>query len=71
MGSEVKAMREKSAAALEGEVMELREQLFKLRWQAAMGQVENPNKVRAVRKAIARNLTVLGEKVRAEHPEAR
>ena len=71
MGTEVQAMREKNAATLEAEVMELREQLFKLRWQSAMGQIENPNKMRAVRKEIARNLTVLGEKVRAERPEAR
>ena len=64
MPIDMQAIRDRSAEELETEVKTLREQLFKLRWQATMGQVDNPNKIRAVRKAIARNLTVLGEKSR-------
>ena len=65
MPVDMQEVRGKSVPELETEVKELREQLFKLRWQSSMGQVENPNKIRAVRKAIARNLTVIGEKTRA------
>jgi large subunit ribosomal protein L29 len=61
-GEEVRARGEKE---LEAEVGQLREQLFKLRWQAGSGQLENPNKIREVRRSIARHLTVLGERQRA------
>jgi large subunit ribosomal protein L29 len=40
----------------------LREQLFKLRFQKATGQGENPQKIGMVRKELARVLTVLREK---------
>jgi large subunit ribosomal protein L29 len=39
----------------------LREQLFKLRFQAATGQLESASRVRGVRKDIARVLTILRE----------
>lgn len=65
------AIRDKSVAEIETELKELREQLFKLRWQASMGQVQNPAKIREVRKAIARNLTVVGEKSRAARGDVR
>jgi large subunit ribosomal protein L29 len=71
MPVDVQAVRDKTPVELEAEVKDLREQLFKLRWQSSMGQIENPNKIRAVRKAIARNLTVLGEKSRAGRGDAR
>ncbi len=53
---------QRTEAELRAEVSALREQLFKLRWQAAAGQVENPMKIRHVRKDIARNLTVLRQR---------
>ena len=59
-----KKVRDRDDEGLQAEVVALREQLFKLRWQAANGQVENPNKIREVRKSIARHLTVLGERAR-------
>ena len=71
MAVDVQAIRDKDEPTLAAEVRELEEQLFKLRWQASMGQIENPNKIREVRKTIARNLTVLGEKSRAARSEAR
>ena len=71
MRANTAAIREKNVVELETEVKELQEQLFKLRWQASMGQIQNPAKIREVRKAIARNLTVIGEKSRAGRGEAR
>lgn len=65
MKENMKAVRDRSGAELETEVKTLREQLFKLRWQAASGPIENPNKIREVRRAIARHLTVLGERAAA------
>jgi len=43
------------------EESELRQQLFKLRFQTATGQLENASKVKDVRKDIARIMTVLKE----------
>jgi large subunit ribosomal protein L29 len=43
---------------------ELREQLFKLRFQSSMGSSENPLKIRQVRREIARIQTILNEKKR-------
>ncbi|HIQ24147.1 MAG TPA: 50S ribosomal protein L29 [Pyrodictium delaneyi] len=40
---------------------ELREELVKLRLKAAVGTLENPGAIRAIRKTIARILTVMRE----------
>ena len=63
-------IREQTVDELHVKEQELDDQLFRLRIQKSMGQLEAPAKIRVVRKAIARNLTVLGEKSRAEHKEA-
>ena len=57
--------REMSAEDLEAEAVSLSEQLFKLRFQLATGQLENVMKFRGVRKDLARAKTVLTEKRRA------
>ena len=41
---------------------ELKEELFNLRFQLALGQLDNPMRVREVRKSIARIKTVLRER---------
>jgi large subunit ribosomal protein L29 len=41
---------------------ELAKQLFALRLQKVTGQIENPSKIRTVRKDMARVLTVINEK---------
>jgi large subunit ribosomal protein L29 len=41
---------------------DLRKELFNLRFQSATGEIENPRRIRTVRKEIARVLTVLNEK---------
>jgi large subunit ribosomal protein L29 len=60
-----KELREKSIEELRNAEMELSEQLFKLRFQKATGQIENPVKIRLVRKDIARVKTILAERLRA------
>ncbi len=59
MALKAKDLREQSAEDLEVRERELVEQLFALRFQKVTGQLENPAKVREVRKDLARVLTVL------------
>jgi len=58
-------LRDKSIDELSTRERELREQLFKLRFQRATGRMENPMKIREVRREIARIKTLLGERSRA------
>ncbi len=48
----------------------LEEEIFNLRFQAKMGQLSNPLRLRIVRKDIARTKTVLTEKKRGEKTAA-
>ena len=57
-------LRDKSIDELHTRERELNEQLFKLRFQRATGRMENPSKMRQVRKEIARIKTLLGERSR-------
>lgn len=54
-----------SVEDLKAEALSLSEQLFKLRFQLATGQLENVRRVRTARKDLARVKTVLNEKCRA------
>ena len=56
-------LREKSIEELRRSEGELREQLFKLRFQKAAGQIENPVKIRLVRKDIARVQKILAQRL--------
>ena len=47
------------------EAQALREEIWKLRLQLATGQLDNPQKVRAVRRDLARVLTAQRERERA------
>ena len=58
-------LRNKTDHELETRQRELTEQLFKLRFQKATGRMENPMKIRQVKREIARIKTLLGEKARA------
>ena len=51
-----------SRAELNSKVVELKEELFSLRFQAATGQLESHGRLRAVRKDIARIYTVIQER---------
>jgi large subunit ribosomal protein L29 len=57
-------IRELPAEELRTRVKDLDDQLFRLRIQKAMGQLEAPAKVRAVRRDLARVKTILREKER-------
>ena len=51
-------LRELSAAELDAKLSELKDELFKLRFQQAINQLENPTRIRAVKKDIARIKTI-------------
>ncbi len=52
-------LRELTTDELEEKVKELKEELFNLRFQLATRQLENPMRLREVRKSIARAKTVI------------
>ena len=54
-------IRKMSAADLDAKLRELKDELFKLRFQQAINQLDNPMRISAVKKDIARVLTVLRE----------
>ena len=56
-----KAIREMTSDELNLKEKELKEELFNLRFQLATGQLENPMRLKEVRKDIARTKTVLRE----------
>lgn len=55
-------IRQMDKAELETRLGELKEEQFKLRFQASMMQVENPSLIRKIRRDIARINTVLRER---------
>lgn len=55
-------LREKTPDQLKEELVNLKKEQFNLRFQAATGQLENPARMKAVRRDVARVLTVLSEK---------
>jgi len=57
-------MREKSVDELNQRERDLREQLYKLRFQRATGRIENPMKMREVKREIARIKTLIVERSR-------
>jgi len=57
-----KEIRDRSDDELRKALSDLEEQLFKLRFQKSTGQIENPQKIREVRKDIARVQTVINER---------
>ena len=50
-----------SASELNQKVASLKEELFNLRFQHATGQLENPMRIREVKKSIARIKTIQRE----------
>ena len=58
----VNTLRDLSTAELEKKVDKLKEELFNLRFQMATGQLENPMKIKEIRKDIAKAKTVLRER---------
>jgi large subunit ribosomal protein L29 len=62
----VAEIRELSVDVLRDREKELDDELFRLRIQKSMGQLEAPAKVREVRRDLARVKTILREKEQAE-----
>ena len=59
---ELNKMREMTDAELAAELDKMKKELFNLRFQHVTGQLENPLKMREVRKDIARVKTIMREK---------
>ena len=55
-----------TSAELTSKLKELKSELFNLRFQNAINQLDNPHKIAEVKKDIARVITVLQEKKNAE-----
>ena len=61
----VQEVRELSVDDLRLQEKDLRDQIFRMRIQKAMGQTDTPTKVRDLRRDLARVLTVLRDKRKA------
>jgi len=59
---ELETMRGNDVSTLQKKVEELKHELFNLRFQLATGQLENPMRIREVKKSIAQIKTVIREK---------
>ena len=59
---EIKEVRGLSVEKLEAKLQELKKDLFMLRMQHATNQLDNPMKIAAVKKDIARIKTIIREK---------
>ena len=58
---ELKKIREMTEAELDAELKKKKNELFNLRFQHVTGQLENPIKMRDVKKDIARVKTIIRE----------
>lgn len=58
----IKEIRELTDDELTAKIKDLKGELFNLRFQSATGQLDNPMRIRQVRKTIARIKTVLTER---------
>jgi large subunit ribosomal protein L29 len=58
----VKDIRNLSTVEIETQINGLKDELFNLRFQLATGQLDNPMRIREVRKSIARAKTILRER---------
>jgi large subunit ribosomal protein L29 len=62
MKNDIKDLRDLSSEELLAKAADLKKELFNLRVQQAMGQIENPMRLRILRRDIAKTKTVLKEK---------
>lgn len=59
-------LREMTVEELSEKEQELRKELFNLRFQQATGEIQNPMRIKAVKKDIARILTIKGERLKTK-----
>jgi large subunit ribosomal protein L29 len=62
MKTRAKELRDLSNDELQTKAADLKKELFNLRFQQAMGQIENPMRLRTLRRDIAKTKTILKEK---------
>ena len=62
---EVAELRDMSVEDLQARARELEDQLFRMRLQQSLGQLDAPLKLRFTRRDLARIKTVIGEKQRS------
>jgi len=58
-------IREMDVATIEKSIVELKQELFNLRFQAAVGKLENTAQIKKNKKQIARMKTILTERANA------
>ncbi len=58
-------LREKSMEELKDEEDKIREELFKLNLRRGLEQLDNPKRIKMLKKDLARILTLRNEKIRA------
>jgi len=58
----VNEIRQMTDQELNKELLDLKNELFNLRFQLATGQLDNPMRIKAVRKDIARIKTIIRER---------
>ena len=63
-------LREMTSAELDSKLQSLKEELFNLRFQLTVNQLENRMRIKAVKKDIARVQTVIRQNELAEQAEA-
>ena len=70
MNMEAKNLRDLTIEELNEKHRQYKEELFSLRFQNAIGQLQNTSRIKAVKKTIARVLTVVREKQMAGEQSA-
>ncbi len=63
-------LRSKTVDELRQDETDLRKELFNLNFQKVTGEIENPMRIKEVRKNIARVLTIINEKERVKSQES-
>lgn len=62
---QAKDIRKMSEVEINAKIADLKEELFNLKFQAALGNLENPARMNEIKRTIARMKTVLTEKANA------
>lgn len=62
----VKQLTDLTTAELQQQLADAKKELFDLRLQQVAGRLENPLRIRAVRRSVARIKTVMNQAVKAE-----
>jgi large subunit ribosomal protein L29 len=63
-----KEIRELTAEEMRRKVVDLKQELFNLRFQHAVGQLENRSRIKQTKHDIARLLTIIGEQTATSQP---